>query len=142
MRAVDDVFTIGDLAARAGVTPDTLRYYERLGLLAPTGRTTGGFRLYSIDAVSRVQFIKQAQMHGLTLAEIRELLRLDARAGTGRCRRVQRLLERKLADIDARLVQLQDFRRALEGYLAQCRRALADSPEADCPVVIDLRRRT
>lgn len=140
--AAEGVFRIGELAARTGLTADTLRYYERLGVMAPVRRTHGGFRLYTSEAVARVQFIKQAQMHGLTLAEIRELLRLDDRTGAARCRRVQRLLERKLADIDARLAQLRAFRRSLEDYLAQCRRALADSPNADCPVVVDFRRRT
>jgi len=136
----DTTFTIGELAARTGMTPDALRYYERLGIIAPARRTTGGFRIYTADTVARVQFVKQAQLHGLTLAEIRELVQTDARPGVGRCRRVQRLLQRKLTDIDTRLVQLQEFRRALEGYLAHCNRTLAESPEAECPVVEGLRR--
>ena len=136
----DATFTIGALAARTGMTPDALRYYERLGVIARARRTTGGFRIYTAETVARLQFIKQAQLHGLTLAEIRELVQIDTRPGVGRCRRVQRLLQRKLADIDTRLVQLQEFRRALAGYLAQCSRTLAESPEAECPVVEDLRR--
>jgi len=133
-------FTIGELAARAGMTPDALRYYERLGVIGPVKRTGGGFRVYTADVIERLQFIKQAQRHGLTLAEIGELLRLDARRGPSQCRQVQRLLERKLADVDARLIELQEFRRTLDGYLAQCNRTLADTPEAVCPVVEDLRR--
>jgi MerR family Zn(II)-responsive transcriptional regulator of zntA len=81
-------FTIGELAARGGVTPDALRYYERLGVIARVPRTSGGFRLYTTDALDRLRFIKQAQLHGLTLAEIRELLRLDARRGASQCRDV------------------------------------------------------
>jgi DNA-binding transcriptional MerR regulator len=133
-------FTIGELAAQSGMTPDALRYYERLGVIAPVKRTRGGFRVYTADVLERLRFIKQAQRHGLTLAEIRELLRLDVRRGGGQCRQVQRLLERKLADLDARLVELQEFRRTLDSYLAQCNRTLAETPDAACPVVADLRR--
>lgn len=136
----DSTFTIGELAARTGMTPDALRYYERVGVIAPTGRTEGGFRVYTAETVARLRFIKQAQLHGLTLGEIRELVQVDTRPGVGRCSRVQRLLQRKLAELDERLQQLQDFRRALDAYLAQCNRTLAESPEAECPVVEDLRR--
>ena len=74
-------FTIGELAAHAGLKADALRYYERLGMISPAARTTGGFRVYSADVVERLRFIKQAQLSGLTLAEIRELLRADGRRG-------------------------------------------------------------
>lgn len=133
-------FTIGELAARSGLTPDALRYYERLGVIAPVPRTTGGFRAYPADVLERVRFIKQAQQHGLTLAEIRELLRLDSRGGASQCRQVQQLLTRKLADVDARLIELQEFRRTLDEYRARCDRTLAATPDAACPVVEDLRR--
>ena len=122
------------------MTPDALRYYERLRVISPVRRTTGGYRVYTGETIERLRFIKQAQLHGLTLAEIRELLQVDERGAVGRCRRVQRLLQGKLADLDTRLMQLQEFRRSLEGYLAQCNRTLAESPEAECPVVEDLRR--
>lgn len=61
-------FTIGELAARAGLKADALRYYERLGMISPAGRTTGGFRMYSADVVERLRFIKQAQLCGLRTA--------------------------------------------------------------------------
>jgi DNA-binding transcriptional MerR regulator len=133
-------FTIGELAARSGLTRDALRYYERLGVMAPASRTRAGFRVYTTDVLERLRFIKQAQRHGLTLAEIRELLRLDTRRGAGQCRDVQRLLQRKLVDVDARLIELREFRRTLDRYLAQCNRTLADTPDAACPVVEDLRK--
>ncbi len=136
----DATFTIGELAARTGMTPDALRYYERLGVIAPVRRTTGGYRVYTGEIIERLRFIKQAQLHGLTLAEIRELLQVDRRGGVGRCRRVQKLLQRKLAELETRLAQLQEFRESLTDYLAQCNRTLAESPEAECPVVEDLRR--
>lgn len=136
----NNTFSIGELASRTGLTPDALRYYERLGILAPAPRTSGGFRLYTTDAVERLRFIKQAQTHGLTLGEIRELLRLDSRRGAGQCRQVRTLLQRKLADVDARLVEIQEFRRTLDDYLKQCNRTLADEPDAACPVVENLHR--
>lgn len=107
-------FTIGELASRSGLTPDALRYYEKLGIIAAAPRTSGGFRVYTEDVLERLRFIKQAQLHGLTLAEIRELLRLDQRHRANQCREVRALLQRKLADLDVRLRELQEFRRTLD----------------------------
>src|SRR5947207_13641726 len=104
----ESVLTIGGLASRGGVTRDTLRYYERLGIISPLRRTAGGSRLYAPSALDRLRFIKQAQSHGMTLAEIRELLRLDASRRTP-CRQVHLLLRRKLSDLDARARQRQQF---------------------------------
>lgn len=132
LMAQESTLTIGELAARARVTPDALRYYERLGVIEPARRTAGGFRVYSPDVVERLRFIKQAQLNGLTLAEIRELLRIDG-AGASRCRQVRRLLEQKLADLDTRVTQINEFRRTLKGYLAECQRALMKSPTPIVP---------
>jgi DNA-binding transcriptional MerR regulator len=137
--AAKQTLTIGELSARCGLTPDALRYYERFGLIAPVPRTSGGFRVYTTDVIERLRFIQQAQRHGLTLAEIRELLRLGMRSGTSQCQDVRQLLTRKRADIDARLRELREFRRTLDAYLAQCTRTLADAPDAACPVVEELR---
>ena len=65
---------IGQLASATGLTPDALRYYERAGLVAPPGRTTGGFRQYPASALGRVKFIQAARAHGLTIREVRELI--------------------------------------------------------------------
>ena len=132
--------TIGELASQSGLTPDALRYYEKLGIIAAAPRTTGGFRVYTMEVLERLRFIKQAQLHGLTLVEIRELLRLDHRHGANQCREVRALLQRKLADLDVRLNELQEFRRTLDEYLERCNRTLADTPDAACPVVEDLRK--
>jgi DNA-binding transcriptional MerR regulator len=129
--------TIGEVAERAGMTRDALRYYERVGVITPAGRTNGGFRVYPHDVIDRLRFIKQAQLHGLTLAEIRELLHLDARQDSSQCRAMRGLLQRKLNELDAQLVELQQLRRTLDGYLTQCNRAL---PDAACPVVADLHK--
>jgi MerR family transcriptional regulator, copper efflux regulator len=131
-------FRIGELSEQSGLSRDALRYYERLGLMPRARRTTGGFRLYPAAALDRIRFIKQAQLHGLTLREIRELLGFQDRHGRERCRSVQRLLTKKLADVDSRLEQLQEFRHTLRSYLSQCERTLGRGPEEECPVVREL----
>lgn len=133
-----DVLQIGKLAARTGLSRDALRYYERLDLIAPVRRTSGGFRVYPADTIDRIQFIKEAQKYGLTLGEIRELVTFQDRKGRDRCRQVQRLITRKLADLERQLLQLQEFQRALRGYLEQCERTQAQSDPAECPVVQEL----
>lgn len=129
---------IGDLAARSGLTPDALRYYERLGLLPPPQRTPGGFRLYTPAALERVRFIKQAQALGLSLQEIRDLVSYADRGGPRRCRQVRDLLRQKIADLEARLAELQDFRRALQGYFEECERTLTRPQAAECQMFDDL----
>ncbi len=126
---------IGELATQSGLTPDALRYYERLGLVPRARRTVGGFRMFPPDAAGRIHFIKQAQANGLSLAEIRQLLTFQGRGGRERCRHVHRLLGVKLAEIETKLAQLQAFKNTLRGYLAQCERSLGGAAEADCPVV-------
>src|SRR5258707_15343419 len=81
---MDREFRIGEVAARAAVSVDALRYYERVKLLPRAKRSSGGFRLFGLDAIERVQFIKQAQELGLTLDEIKGLL---ATGGAEECRR-------------------------------------------------------
>jgi len=130
---------IGELAARSGLTVDALRYYERVGLMPRARRTTGGFRIYPGVATERLRFIKQAQANGLTLAEIRELLGFRDRGGRERCRQVQRLLARKIEELDAKVIHRQEFKRTLEGYLQECERAQRQATD-ECPVVEQLGR--
>lgn len=136
-----ETYQIGELAGRSGVTPDTVRYYERLGLLPRAPRTTGGFRRYTPAALDRVRFIKQAQALGLTLREIRDLVAYQDRGGLTRCRQVRDLLRTKLAEIEARVSELEAFRATLTGYLESCEqtlggtRAARSRPEPECPVI-------
>ena len=132
---------IGELAAASGLTRDALRYYERQGLLPRSRRTTGGFREYDGAAVDRVRFIKQAQAHGLTLREIRDLVSHQTDAGRTRCRHVRDLLARKVEELDARRRELDSFSETLRQYLDMCDRALAARTTVDCPVVENLGRK-
>ena len=112
--------TIGGLAERAGVTPDTLRYYERLRLLPAPPRSNGGYRLYDADVAERVAFIRKAQALGLSLEDVGEVLRI-ADAGTPPCEHVRVALGRRLRDVEARIAELESLRRTLARALRRSR---------------------
>jgi MerR family transcriptional regulator, Zn(II)-responsive regulator of zntA len=108
---------IGELATESGLSRDTLRYYERLGLLAPALRTAGNFRAYEPTALDRLRFIKTAQSHGLSLREIRELLGSRDGGGRDRCRRVRDLLAHRLGELEQKREELDAFCAALRHHL-------------------------
>lgn len=146
---MEQTFQIGELAAQSGLTADALRYYERLGLLPPARRTPGGFRIYPAAALATLRFIKQSQALGLSLQEIRELVRHQDASGVKRCRQVRDLLQAKLADLDVKVAEMRHFRTTLTKYLAACERELAQPPRADgrttepcCPVIATLGAKT
>jgi DNA-binding transcriptional MerR regulator len=117
--------TVAELAAAVGVPPDTVRYYERTGLLNPPRRTSAGYRSYDDGAVDRMRFIQGAQRLGLRLADIRTLLEIRD-TGTCPCEPAGDLLRRRLAEVDAEITRLV----ALRAEMA----AMADAlPAADCP---------
>lgn len=134
MPETERTYRIGDLAARAALSRDTLRYYERLGLLEHPLRTSGGFRLYSEATLDRLQFIKRAQAVGFSLGEVREIITFAGR-GSARCQQVQDLVAEKLADLDERLSELRAFRRSLASSLRECETALREQRDPACPVV-------
>lgn len=112
--------TVTRLARAAGVPATTVRFYERAGLIAPLRRARGAYRRFGPDAAARLRFIKAAQALGLTLKDTRALLDLDAASGRGD---VRVLLEKRLGEVEARLTELKQFRGALAGALARCRRS-------------------
>jgi DNA-binding transcriptional MerR regulator len=132
---------IGELSTASGVSRDTLRYYEELGLLPRSLRTAGGFRQYDRASVDRVRFVKQAQEHGLTLREIRDLIGHQSDANRTRCRHVRDLLARKVVQMEARRQELNAFCRTLREYQRMCDRALARASDVECPVVENLGRK-
>lgn len=107
---------VGELAAHAGVGVQTLHYYERLGLLTKPARSTANYRLYPLEALHKVQFIRKAQALGFSLEEIKEILELRNR-GRAPCRRVAELGKKHLQEVDARIAALRSFRRALAEVL-------------------------
>lgn len=111
--------TTGDVAARAGVNPQTLRYYERRGILGKPRRSASGYRQYPVDTVRLIRFIKRAQELGFTLQEVEELIAL--RHSPARKREQARVLaEQKMRDIDAKLARLQAMRSALYTLIDHC----------------------
>jgi DNA-binding transcriptional MerR regulator len=107
------------------VAPDTIRYYERAGLLPAPERTAAGYRSYDAGAVERLRFIRGAQRLGLRLADIRDLLEVRD-TGTCPCEPAEGLLRRRMAEIDAEIARLV----ALRAEMAAIAEAL---PAADCP---------
>jgi MerR family copper efflux transcriptional regulator len=132
-----DRLTIGKVAHLAGVSVETIRYYERESLLAQPQRVEGHSRIYPEDAVIRLRFIRKAKDLGFSLTEIRELLQLGTHPETA-CHLVQARAEEKMADIDSKLASLTRIREALGALTALCREA----PDGSCPFLEALERET
>ena len=123
--------TIGKLAAAAGVNAQTIRYYERSGLVRAPKRTAGGYRQFGPDELRRLYFIRRAQGVGFSLAEIRELLALrihDPRS----CAAVSRRIEATIAATEEKILELQKLLKPLNRLRASC---AARKRTEDCPVL-------
>lgn len=121
--------TIGRLATEAGVGIDTVRYYERAGLLPPPPRRASGYREYPADAVARLRFIRRAKELGFTLVEIGELLQLSGRGGVAEIRAAAR---HKLDVVEHKLAELQRVRDALHTLTEACP---GHGPAQHCPIL-------
>ena len=122
-------YTIARLAAAAGVHVETIRYYQRLGLLREPPRPLGGIRRYTESDSEQLRFIKRAQAMGFTLAETSSLLDLQRRRS---CHATRELAAAKLLLVDARIRELRDLRKELAGLIAGCD---ANAEEGECPVI-------
>jgi DNA-binding transcriptional MerR regulator len=120
---------IGALARRAGVGIDTVRYYERSGLLLPRTRLASGYRRYSPAEVARLRFIRRAQGLGFTLKEVRDLLALSRRRDVAQ---VKRAAQAKLRDVEQRIASLQQVRRGLVSLIETCP---GHGRAEDCPIL-------
>jgi MerR family copper efflux transcriptional regulator len=123
--------TSGELAGRCGVNLQTLRYYEREGLLPEPPRTAAGYRTFPPDSVTRVQFIKHAQALGFTLEEVKELLALRVDPMTT-CADVQKRAEAKVADIERKIKRLEAIKAALTELAAACS---GEGPASSCSLL-------
>jgi len=121
----------GQLALRAGVNVETLRYYERRGLLEAPTRLPSGYRAYDDEAVRIIRFIKRAQELGFTLAEVETLLELAA-GGPDTCDAAQSLAGNRIADLDRRIEMMRRMRDSLERLVATCQRPRRDR---ECPLI-------
>ena len=124
-----DSLGIGQLARRGGVGIDTVRYYERNGLLAPRGRLASGYRRYGELELARLRFIRRAQALGFTLKEVKELLALSAQRDVAR---VKRSAQAKLRDVDTRIADLTRVRDGLAKLIEACP---GHGRAADCPIL-------
>jgi len=129
-------FTIGRLAKAAGVNVETIRYYQRIGLIKEPSKPLQGYRQYPADNITRVHFIRRAQQLGFTLKEIRDLLDL----GDGHCEEVQQLARLKIENVEERLHDLQSMRSALVDMLSQCE--VADDKDIHCALIDTLGKGT
>jgi MerR family copper efflux transcriptional regulator len=131
-----DSIGIGTLAKRAGVGIDTVRYYERAGLLSPKSRLSSGYRRYTELEVARLRFIRRAQSLGFSLKEVSELLALSARRDVAR---VKHTAQAKLADVEKRIAELEKIRDGLATLITACP---GHGRAADCPILKALAEET
>ena len=129
------MFTIGKLAGRADVSTDTVRYYEREGLILPGGKSAGGYRLYGQDSIGRLRFIKRAQACGFTLAEIRQLLVLRIRESAC-CGDVRKPAIEKKLQLESKIRAMRTMSKALDHLIADC--ADETHPVDECPILTAL----
>ncbi len=126
-----NMLSIGQVARRAGVGVETVRFYEREGLLEPPPRRASGYRQYSEQVIKRLHFIKRAQQLGFSLKEITELLMLRVDGQTS-CEEVKGRTEAKIAEVERKLLELQRMRQALLQVAALC---TGQGPTGRCPML-------
>jgi Hg(II)-responsive transcriptional regulator len=125
------VLSIGQVARQAGVGIETIRFYEREGLLEEPARRASGYRQYSEQVVRRIHFIKRAQRLGFSLKEITELLLLRVDSHTT-CEEVKQRTEAKIAEVERKMVELQRMRQALLEVASLC---TGQGPASACPML-------
>ncbi|MBI4196007.1 MAG: heavy metal-responsive transcriptional regulator [Betaproteobacteria bacterium] len=129
------MLTIGKVAARAQVSADSIRFYEREGLLSPAQKSASGYRLYTEEAIRRINFIKHAQQCGFSLAEIRDLLELKGHDQSC-CNDVYRVALEKKLQLEAKVKALKTMSQALSRLIEVCSRDT--KPLDECPILAAL----
>jgi MerR family mercuric resistance operon transcriptional regulator len=129
MKAMD-AFLIGKLSKQSGVNIETIRYYEKIGVMPAPGRNAGGFRIYGPDHLKRLSFVRRSRQLGFSLDEIRNLLRLvDGHGHT--CAEVHALMLSHLAEIRRKIRDLRRLQRAMAEMAARC----SGESVPECPIV-------
>lgn len=123
--------TVGKVARAAGIGVETLRFYEREGILDPPARTRAGYRIYDQRTIDRIRFVRHAQALGFTLREIRELIDLDSRPDAS-CDEVRHAATHKLQLVQSKIDDLQRMKSGLTSLLESC---ATGQPLRDCPVM-------
>lgn len=134
---------IGKAAKFAGVSVDTIRFYQRLGLIESATRSAGGYRLFNGEQIADLKFVRHAQELGFSLNEIKELLALRQKQHT--CSEVQSMLKRKLTDVSEKIKSLVCLEAELKGAMRNCNRKLRLKREVkhgdSCPLLKRFGRR-
>lgn len=126
-----ETLSIGQVAKKTGVGVETIRFYEREGLVHNPPRNVSGYRAYPPETVERIRFIRTAKDLGFTLREIRELLSLRVDP-VGSCEEIKTMAMSKLIDVESRIQVLQAIRKSLEGLVTACEKR---QPTTDCPIL-------
>jgi Hg(II)-responsive transcriptional regulator len=129
--ALERTFTIGQVARSAGIGVETVRFYERRGLLQEPPRRSSGYRSYPADAIKRLRFVRRAKDLGFSLDEIKDLMALRFRPGAS-CSAVKRVAAAKVSDVEAKVKVLQRIRRVLLDLVDAC---LDAGPLDACPIL-------
>tara|TARA_R110002096_G_scaffold130643_5_gene279978 strand:- start:69988 stop:70386 length:399 start_codon:yes stop_codon:yes gene_type:complete len=127
-----NAYQISELSKRIGVSADTLRYYEKIGLLPPVARSTSGRRIYGDKDISRLNFIRRAQRMNFTLAEIGQLLEMRENPKNARAE-VRALMQKKLQEVEEQFEELNTLRNEMRLLINLCRGA-----EEGCPIIEDI----
>lgn len=123
MAASETTLRSGELAQLTGVSPDTVRYYERMGVLPESPRTSSGYRMYGRDAIGRIHLVQRALQLGFTLSELSEILRARDSGGIP-CHRVLKLAEERLLSLDKQIQELRQTQRYMRQLVGQWRAKL------------------
>ena len=123
--------TIGQVAKRSGIGIETVRFYEREGLIEDPPRSGSGYRLYPEEAITRIQFTRRAKELGFSLKEIKELLSLSVSPGTT-CKDIKNRAQAKLTDIEDKVRTLQRMKKVLAKVTAACSE---EGPVSNCPIL-------
>lgn len=129
MKALDG-FTIGALSKQSGVNIETIRYYEKIGIMPMTGRSAGGYRIYGHNCLKRLSFVRRARELGFSIEQIRALLAL-AEPSRASCAEVQEIARTHLDEVRAKLADLARLEGILAATIAQC----SGDPAPSCPVL-------
>ncbi len=129
----DAMLKIGEVSRLSGIGIEALRFYERQGLLGQPARTVSGYRLYSKDALERLEFIKRAQVLGFSLAEIAQII-AEKQAGQSPCRHVREIVRQRLSETEERIKEMRRHQRALAAALEEWDEA-GDRPGHVCGLI-------
>ncbi len=124
---------IGELAQHAGISRDTLRFYEKHGLITPSNRTDSGYRLYSKSDVLRISFILSAKEVGFTLNEVHQLLELEVTKDKKSCQDVKEFVDNKIQVVNQRLIEMKKIKQSLKTLSVAC--CGGDEPATHCTIL-------